>query len=110
MPKQAVAELDLVFHALGDPTRRAVIERLGRGPVATSELARGFAMSLPSFTQHLGVLERSGLVTSHKRGRVRTYDLAPAPMRSAQDWLAEQYDMWTRRLDQLDAYLKELHQ
>lgn len=105
MPKQAAAELDLVFQALADPTRRAVIERLGRGPAATSELARGFTMALPSFTQHLGVLERTGLVSSHKRGRVRTYHLVPTTLAAAQDWMAVQRDLWTRRLDQLDDYL-----
>jgi DNA-binding transcriptional ArsR family regulator len=107
MPKQAVAELDVVFHALADPTRRAVVERLGLGPVATSELARPFAMALPSFTQHLDVLERSGLVSSRKQGRVRTYELVPIRLTEAQDWLAVQRDAWTRRLDQLDHFLEE---
>jgi DNA-binding transcriptional ArsR family regulator len=97
--------LDLVFKALADPTRRAVVERLGAGPLATSELARPFAMKLPSFTEHLGVLERSGLVTSQKHGRVRTYRLAPEPLADASRWLAEQREVWERRLDQLDAYL-----
>ena len=109
VPKQSTkrpgAELDLVFHALADPTRRAVVARLGHGPGATSELARPFAMALPSFTQHLDVLERAGLVTSHKEGRVRTYALAPAPLDDARDWLAVQHDLWTRRLDQLDDFL-----
>ena len=107
MPKRSSAGLDLVFQALGDPTRRAVIERLGRGPASTTELARPFAMSLPSFTQHLGVLERCGLVASHKRGRVRTYHLVPTPLRAAEDWMAVQHALWNRRLDQLDDYLKE---
>ena len=109
MPNQLrdrpAVELDVVFHALADPTRRAVVERLGRGPGATTELARPFAMALPSFTQHLDVLERAGLVTSHKEGRVRTYALAPAPLDDARDWLAVQRDLWTRRLDQLDEFL-----
>jgi DNA-binding transcriptional ArsR family regulator len=107
MPKRRVAELDRVFQALADPTRRAVVERLGRGPAATSELARPFAMALPSFTQHLDVLERSGLVTSQKRGRVRTYQLVPTSLRGVQDWMAVQRDRWERRLDQLDDFLKE---
>jgi DNA-binding transcriptional ArsR family regulator len=107
MPKRQVVELDLVFRALADPTRRAVVERLGRGPAATSELARPFAMALPSFTQHLDVLERSGLVTSQKQGRVRTYQLVPTSLRGAQDWMAVQRDRWERRLDQLDHFLKE---
>jgi DNA-binding transcriptional ArsR family regulator len=107
MPKQSVTELDRVFQALADPTRRAVVERLGHGPAATSDLARPFAMALPSFTQHLDVLERSGLVCSRKQGRVRTYDFVPAPLGVAQDWMAAQRALWTRRLDQLDEYLKE---
>jgi len=97
--------LDLVFKALADPTRRAVVERLGGGPLATSELARPFAMTLPSFTEHLGVLERSGLVTSQKHGRVRTYRLAPEPLADASRWLDQQREVWARRLDQLDDYL-----
>jgi len=105
MPKSSTLELDRVFHALADPTRRSVVERLGRGPGATSELARPFAMALPSFTQHLDVLERSGLVTSRKHGRVRTYELVPTRLETARDWLADQRDLWNRRLDQLDAFL-----
>ena len=107
MPKRSAAPLDLVFQALADPTRRAVIERLGHGPAGTTELARPFAMALPSFTQHLDVLARNGLVTSLKRGRVRTYHLVPTPLRVAQDWMAVQHGVWSRRLDQLDEYLKE---
>lgn len=107
MPK-SVAELDLVFHALADPTRRSVVERLGTGPAATSELAQPFGMSLPSFTQHLGVLEQCGLVTSEKRGRVRTYGLAPAPLEAAEGWMVEQRRTWQLRLDQLDAYLHDV--
>lgn len=101
----AVAELDELFQALADPTRRAVVERLGRGPAATSELAEPFDMALPSFTQHLGVLERCGLVASHKTGRVRTYRLVPEPLSRAQSWLDAQHDVWERRLDQLDQYV-----
>ena len=110
MPKQSSAQsvtLDVVFHALADPTRRAVVERLGRGPAATTELARPFAMALPSFLQHLDVLERSGVVSSRKQGRVRTYELVPEGLGPAQDWLGVQRDVWNRRLDQLDDYLKE---
>jgi DNA-binding transcriptional ArsR family regulator len=102
------AELDGLFHALADPTRRAVIERLGRGPAPTTELARPFNMALPSFTQHLEVLERCGMVRSHKRGRVRTYRLAKRPLQTAEHWLAAQRELWNRRLDQLDDYLDDL--
>jgi len=100
-------ELDHVFRALSDPTRRAVLERLTRGPAAVSELARPFDMALPSFTQHLGVLEKSGLVTSRKLGRVRTYRLAPKPLKAAEHWMARQRSLWQTRLDQLDRYLTE---
>jgi len=101
-------DLGGVFHALSDPTRRGVVERLGQGPATTSDLARSFDMALPSFTQHLGVLERSGLVTSEKKGRVRTYRLAPQPLEDMASWLAAQRALWTRRLDQLDAFLYDL--
>lgn len=100
-------QLDHVFRALSDPTRRAVLERLSRGPAAVSELARPFDMALPSFTQHLGVLEKSGLVTSRKLGRVRTYRLAPKPLKAAEHWMARQRSLWQTRLDQLDRYLTE---
>lgn len=107
MPNQQ-PELDRVFHALSDPTRRAVLARLGQGPASVGELAKPFAMALPSFTQHLGVLETCGLVRSHKRGRVRTYRLTPQPLAAAEDWLGAQRTMWERRLDQLDAYLQTM--
>lgn len=99
-------QLDRVFRALGDPTRRAVLARLSLGEVTVSELARPFDMALPSFTQHLGVLEECGLVKSKKVGRVRSYRLAPQSLKSAERWIVEQRQMWERRLDQLDAYLK----
>ena len=104
MPTASLA-LDDVFKSLADPTRRAVVERLGAGPASTSELARPFEMALPSFIQHLDVLERSGLVASAKQGRVRTYRLTPSSLESAGTWLAAQHELWTRRLDQLDAHL-----
>jgi DNA-binding transcriptional ArsR family regulator len=107
MPQQA-AVLDRLFQALADPTRRAVVERLGHGPAATSELARPFGMALPSFIQHLEVLEKVGLVTSTKAGRVRTYRLTPEPMRAAESWMTTQRQLWERRLDQFDAYVRTM--
>jgi DNA-binding transcriptional ArsR family regulator len=107
MPNQQI-HLDRVFRALGDPTRRAVLSRLSAGPAPVSELARSFDMALPSFTQHLDVLEGCGLVRSRKVGRVRTYRLAPQPLRVAERWMAQQRALWERRLDQLDHYLLEL--
>jgi DNA-binding transcriptional ArsR family regulator len=107
MPNQSV-RLDFVFQALADPTRRAVLERLTRGPATTSKLAQPFRMALPSFSQHLDVLENSGLVRSRKTGRVRTYRLAPRPLKVAEHWMVRQREVWERRLDQLDNYLKYL--
>ena len=104
MPKRS-SRVDEVFKALADPTRRQVIERLVSGPATTSELARPFDTALPSFMQHLAVLERAGLVVSTKQGRTRTYRLAPAGLDAAQGWLADQRRSWESRLDQLDAYL-----
>lgn len=104
MPNQ----VDSVFQGLADPTRRAVIERLSKGSAAVSELARPFPMALPSFMQHLDVLEQCGLVTSRKVGRVRTYQLAPKKLRMASTWLDRQRLHWEKRLDQLDSYLLEL--
>ena len=102
------AQLDRVFQALADPTRRAVLARLVGGPTSTSDLARRFDMALPSFTQHLGVLEDCGLVRSSKRGRVRTYELAREPLEAAEGWFARQRALWEKRLDQLDSYLHEM--
>jgi DNA-binding transcriptional ArsR family regulator len=102
------AQLDGVFHALSDPTRRAVVQRLAAGPAQVSELATPFAMALPTFLQHLKVLERSGLVRSRKRGRVRTCRLVQRPLKQAEHWLEQQRSLWTRRLDQLDDLLKEM--
>jgi DNA-binding transcriptional ArsR family regulator len=107
MPNQ-MAELNLVFQALSDPTRRAVLERLSRGPTATSELAQPFKMALPSFLQHLDVLQKCRLVQSRKSGRVRTYELAPNTLKAAEDWMATQRTLWERRLDQLDSFLEDL--
>lgn len=100
--------VDHVFRALSDPTRRGVVERLCLGPASVSELARPFDMALPSFTQHLKVLETAGLVDSEKAGRVRTYRIVPRRLRAAETWLARQRAVWEQRLDQLDEYLKTL--
>lgn len=97
--------IDDVFRALADPTRRHVLARLSRSPASVSELAEPFDMALPSFVEHLRMLEGCGLVRSKKTGRVRTYRLAPKRLRLAEDWLAQQRMLWGRRLDQLDTYL-----
>ena len=93
---------------MSDPTRRRVVERLNRSPASVSELAEPFEMALPSFIEHLKVLEVCGLVRSQKTGRVRTYQLAPEPLKLAENWLAEQRTLWERRLDQFDAYVMTL--
>lgn len=111
MPKRGAVDPALpdVFHALADPTRVAVVERLSVSPASASELAEPFAMALPSFMQHMGVLEQAGIVTSHKRGRVRTYQLAPGSLQLASAWLAEFRNHWERRLDQLDHLMTTTH-
>ena len=90
------------------PIRRQVLERLSRGAASVSDLAAPFDMALPSFVQHLRVLEESGLVRSRKEGRVRTYRLTPARLRQAEDWLGKQRTLWERRLDQLDELVLEM--
>lgn len=99
---------DEVFHALGNPTRRKVLERLSAGPATVSELAEPFDMQLPSFVQHLAILEESRLVKSKKQGRVRTYEIAPERFRVAEDWLATRRRQWEARLDRFDQYVKQL--
>lgn len=99
-------EISRVFQALADPTRRAVVERLARGPASTTELARPFDMALPSFAQHLAMLEQCGMVRSHKEGRVRRFQLAPKPLVTAESWLAEQQAIWNQRLDQMQDYVE----
>src|SRR5580704_11098793 len=101
-------ELDRVFSALADPTRRAMVERLSLGPASVSELARPFAMSLPAVTQHLAVLERSGLVLSEKVGRVRTCRIEAGALSEAEQWISARRLEWERRLDRLGAYLEEI--
>jgi DNA-binding transcriptional ArsR family regulator len=100
--------LDQVFFALADTTRRSVLERLGTGPSTASALSEPFDMALPSFMQHLHVLEESKLVRSRKKGRVRTYELTPQPLEAMGGWLEQQRSLWNRRLDQLDHYFKQL--
>lgn len=100
--------LDRVFHALADPTRREVLKQLGESQASVSEMAEPFQMALPSFMQHLEVLEKSGLVESTKIGRTRFYKLTPQPLIIAEDWLLEQRSVWECRLDQLESYLKKI--
>lgn len=102
------AGLDLVFYALADPTRRAVVQRLGRGPATVSDLAKPFAMALPSFMKHVGILERTGLITSGKAGRVRTCVLERKKLAAAERWFEDQRTQWTARYQNLDDLLETL--
>ena len=102
------AATDEVFHALANPTRRKVLERLSVGPATVSELAAPFDMQLPSFVQHLSVLEQSRLIKSKKRGRVRTYEIAPERFKVVEDWLIARRQLLEARLDRFDQYVKQL--
>lgn len=97
--------LDALFQALADPTRRAMLERLSRGPASVSDLARPFEMSLPAVVQHLAVLEGAGVVTSQKVGRVRTCQLDAGALSQAERWINDRRLEWERRLDRLGNYL-----
>jgi DNA-binding transcriptional ArsR family regulator len=101
--------LDSVFHALSDVTRRAVIQRLGKGPSTVSELAAPFAMGLPSFMKHVGVLEEAGLIRTSKSGRIRTCVLERRNLASAERWLGQQRAIWKGRYENLDSLLEQLN-
>jgi DNA-binding transcriptional ArsR family regulator len=100
MPTETIA-LDQAFHALADPSRRSIVARLSRGSASVSELAAPLSISLPAVVQHLDVLQRSGLVSSEKVGRVRTCHLEPEPMQSVERWIARHRAEWESRLDRL---------
>jgi len=102
------AAADDVFYALSNSTRRKVLKHLSAGPATVSELAAPFDMKLPSFVQHLSVLEQSRLVKSKKRGRVRTYVIVPERFKVAEDWLFEQRQLWEARFNRFDDYVKRL--
>lgn len=106
MAQAAVA--DEVFYALSNATRRKVLQHLSAGPATVSELAAPFDMKLPSFVQHLALLEKSRLVKSKKEGRVRIYELQPARFKVAEDWLARRRHEWECRLDRFDDYVRQL--
>lgn len=100
--------LDRAFHALADPTRREIVERLVSQPMTVSELSAPFKMSLPAVMQHLTVLETAGLVRSHKAGRVRTCRIDPVAMRLVEHWMSDRRRDWESRFDKLDDYLKTI--
>jgi DNA-binding transcriptional ArsR family regulator len=100
--------LDRVFHALADPSRRAIVQRLCRGPASVSELAKPLSMALPTVLQHLQVLESSRLIRSEKAGRVRTCHLEPIALSTIEHWIGRQRIVWEQRLDRMEAYVKTL--
>jgi len=100
------APLDIIFYALADPTRRAVVQRLGLGPAAVKELASPFDMALPSFMKHISILEESGLIASEKVGRVRTCTIDPDGMMLVQLWMDQQREIWEGRADRLTDYIE----
>jgi DNA-binding transcriptional ArsR family regulator len=102
------SDLDRLFHALSDPARRSMVERLSRGPVSVSELARPLPMSLPAAMQHLQVLEGAGLIRSEKIGRTRTCRIDPDMLSEAERWLNARRNEWENRLDRLGTYLETL--
>jgi DNA-binding transcriptional ArsR family regulator len=103
-------DLDLLFHALSDPTRRAMLGRLAQGPAAVSELAGPTGLRLPTILRHLAVLEDAGLIVSQKDGRVRSCAFQPKALHPMRDWLEEQRALWEARLDRLDDYVMTLTQ
>jgi DNA-binding transcriptional ArsR family regulator len=99
--------IDRVFHALGDATRRAIVERLSEGPISVSRLAKPLAITVAAVVQHLQVLEKSGLVHTEKVGRVRTCSMAPSGLSVAEQWINERRSLWEKRLDRLGQFLAE---
>lgn len=100
--------LDLLFHALSDPTRRMMLNRLAKGPAPVTELAGPTGLKLPTILRHLSVLEAAGLVSTQKDGRVRSCAFQPAALQPMTDWLNEQRKVWEARLDRLDDYVMNL--
>jgi DNA-binding transcriptional ArsR family regulator len=100
-------DIDRVFHALGDPSRRTILEKLSQGPISVSRLAEPLGITLAAVVQHLQVLEESGLVETEKVGRVRTCRLEPAGFSAAQQWIADRRSTWERQLDRLGDLLAE---
>ncbi|MCT7378417.1 ArsR/SmtB family transcription factor [Chelativorans salis] len=100
-------DLDRAFHALADPTRRGMVDRLAQGPASVKELAAPLSMALPSVMKHLRVLEAGGIVLSEKAGRVRTYHIEPAALAGIEEWVSRRKAAWNRQFDRLEAYLTE---
>ena len=106
----AVDRLSLTFSALGDPTRRAILARLAKGPASVTELADPFDMTLPAVSKHLKVLERAGLVERGREAQWRPCQLTARPLKDAAEWVERYRTFWEQRFDRLDEYLRELQQ
>ena len=106
MPNQRLS-IEQTFIALSDPTRRAVVQALSGGSATVSQLASPFGMALPSFTQHLGVLEGAGLIVSRREGRSRVCSLNPSALKDAEEWMASHREQWESRMDRFEAHLKK---
>lgn len=102
--------LDIIFQALADPTRRAVLRRLGRGPASISDLAKPFDMALPSFMKHIHLLEGSGLIRTRKQGRVRTCAIEKKQFAAIEAWLSEQRALWEGRTDRLEQFVAAIQE
>ena len=100
-------DLDRIFHALADPGRRLMVDRLSQGPASVTQLGQPLAMSLAAVLQHVQVLQACGLVRSQKIGRTRTCSINPVALRSAETWISERRGLWERRLDRLGGYLAD---
>jgi DNA-binding transcriptional ArsR family regulator len=105
--RQTDIDIGRVFHALGDPTRRAMIDKLSEGPVSVSQLAKPLNITLAAVVQHLQVLEDSGLVRTEKIGRVRTCRMEPKALSAAEQWINERRSLWEQRFDKLGELLAE---
>ena len=103
-------ELDAIFHALADPTRRAILSRLAAGEATVNELAEPFSISLPAISRHLKVLEAAGLISRGRDAQYRPCRLEPAPLQEAQDWIGRHQEAWAERFDRLDDYLQRLQE
>jgi len=104
---QTDIDINRVFYALGDNTRRAIIETLSQGPVSVSQLAKPMVISLAAVVQHLQILEESGLVRTKKVGRVRTCEIEPAALSALEQWVRERRTLWERRFDRLEQLLSD---
>jgi DNA-binding transcriptional ArsR family regulator len=100
--------LDATFHALADPTRRAILERLSAGEATVNELAAPFEMTLPAISKHLKVLEKAGLISRGRQAQWRPCRLEVQPLREATDWMEQYRKLWDERLDRMESYLREL--